>query len=104
VENIEQYLHEDDCGEIVEEESQPFEAQSILENNPSIKNFSGHTSPLTIVQTSQILNSNTIHYNNYNNSELIHSIPHTTINHRSHTQQTYQPIHHRQFNNNYGKL
>jgi len=40
----------------------------------------------------------------YNHYELTHTAPDvTTINYRNNTNQIYQPIHHRHFNNNYGK-
>ncbi|XP_025198372.1 zinc finger protein-like 1 homolog [Melanaphis sacchari] len=98
VNDIEKYLLEDENHELEEsdEEIQQFE------NNKSQMNIiSDNKSPISPVEKMHLANSNIDYYNHY---ELAHTTPDvTTINYRNNTNQIYQPIHHRHFNNNYGQ-
>lgn len=101
VEDIEKYLLEDETTDIVEE-SQLFDDHSILETKPSIHNTIGHISQQTLDQPTQLANNDNNYYI-YNSPQLVHSVSNpSTVNHRNSTHQTFQPIHHRNFNNNYG--
>lgn len=97
MEDLEKYLLEDkdDYEEIADEQ---FDDQSTFGTKQHINTVTNNTSPFTLDQTIQLPNSKSGFYN-YNNSELVHSSDVTTINHRGNTHQTYQPIHHRHFNN-----
>lgn len=105
VENIEKHLLEieDENEETVDEESQHILSdQAAIEFIPQNNTLPNSIPPLTIDQRAQSPNSNNS-YLNYN-ADITHSTSSTTnINHRSNTHQTYQPIYHRNFNNNYGK-
>ncbi|XP_022172907.1 zinc finger protein-like 1 isoform X1 [Myzus persicae] len=103
--DIEKYLIEDELHELEEEsdeEIQQFENLSTLKDNTSQINISGNNiSPITLAEKMHLPDSNIGYYNNY---ELAQTIPDvTTINYRNNTNQMYQPIHHRHFNNNYGQ-
>jgi len=105
VNEIEKYLIEDEHhepGEESDEEIQQFENLSTFKNNTSqINIIADNTSPVTLAEKMRLPDSNIGYYNNY---ELTHITPDvTTINYRNNTNQMYQPIHHRHFNNNYGK-
>ena len=102
--DIEKYLIEDELhelGEESDEETQQFENLSAFKNNQSqINIISDNKSPITLAEKMHLPDSNISYYNHY---ELTHTAPDaTTINYRN-TNQIYQPIHHRHFNNNYGK-
>jgi hypothetical protein len=100
VENLEKYLLEDEeCFEETADEQ--FEEQSTFEIKEQFITVPNNISPMTINQTIQSPN-NTSGFYSYNNSELVPLSDIATINHRNNTHQTYQPIHHRHFNNNYG--
>lgn len=100
MENLEKYLLEDQ-DDYEETADEKFENQSTFEIKEQIITVPNNTSPLILDQTIQSPNSIGGFYN-HNNSELVHSSDLATINHRSNTHQTYQPIHQRHFNNNYG--
>jgi len=105
VNDIEKYLIEDELhelGEESDEEIQQFENQSTLKNNTSQININtDNKSPITLAEKMSLPDSSIGYYNHY---ELTHTAPDvTTINYRNNTNQIYQPIHHRHFNNNYGK-
>lgn len=93
MEEIEKYLLED-------EGSQKSEDESTLEIESQING--SDISPLTIAQNVQLPNNENAYYDN-NNAAIVHAPSDvTTINYRNNTNQVYQPIHHRHFNNNYG--
>lgn len=96
VEDLEKYLlEENEYEEIIDEQfDQSFDIEQQINTVPN-------NTPFTLDQTIQSPNSKSDFYN-FNNSELVHSSDLATINHRSNTHQTYQPIHHRHFNSNYG--
>lgn len=104
--DIEKYLLEDEDNSentlLDEKSEQLFENQSTLEIKTQMDNAFDNVSSLPLAQTIQSPNSNNSYYN-YNNSEITNTTSNlTTINHRSNTHQTNQPVHHRLFNNNYG--
>ncbi|XP_026816361.1 zinc finger protein-like 1 [Rhopalosiphum maidis] len=99
VNDIEKYLLEDELHEPEEESDE--EVQQ-FENYTSQTNIiSDNKSPITPAEKMHLADSNIDYYNHY---ELAHTVPDvTTINYRNNTNQIYQPIHHRHFNNNYGQ-
>lgn len=103
MEDIEKYLLEDETADTIEE-PQLFDNRSILETKLAIHNAIGHNSQQTPNQPTQLANNDNNYYI-YDSPQLVHSITNpSTVNHRNSTHQTFQPIHHRNFNNNYGIL
>lgn len=103
--DIEKYLIEDELrelGEESDEEIQQFESLSTFKDNISqINIIADNSSPITLAAKMHLPDSNNDYYNRF---ELTHTAPDvTSINYRNNTNQIYQPIHHRHFNNNYGK-
>lgn len=99
--DIEKYLLEDEVEDESDEEVEQLENQSTFQNNQSqINTISDSKSPITLVKTIDLPDSNISYYNNYELAHTSQDVP--TINYRN-TNQIYQPIHHRHFNNNYGK-
>ncbi|CAH1731618.1 unnamed protein product [Aphis gossypii] len=99
VNDIEKYLLEDEVHEPGEESDE--EIQQLENNKSQINIISDNKSPTTLAEKMHLADSNIDYYNHY---ELAHTTPDvTTINYRNNTNQIYQPIHHRHFNNNYGQ-
>jgi len=99
VNNIEKYLLENELHEPEEESDE--EIQQFEDYTSQTNIISDNKSPITLAEKMHLADSNIDYYNHY---ELAHTVPDvTTINYRNNTNQIYQPIHHRHFNNNYGK-
>jgi len=99
VNDIEKYFLEDELQEESDEETQQFEDQSKFKNNNSeINIISENKSPVTLAEKMHMPDIDIGYYNNTHTTQDV-----TTINFRNSTNQIYQPIHHRHFNNNYGK-